>query len=367
MTKSRESAMKLPRAWSLITVGDSQQYGGNQGYTDDPRRVYRYDSKVANHRSLSSGHFALIRNRNNLLGVAQIERIDSQPGKKTMLRCPACGTVNIKSRERKRPRFRCNNNHEFGDPTPEIVDVTKYEAHFEHTFVNAPDAIPVLQIKAAALRPSDQVSIEEIDLKKLERTLTLAFPETRAVLASFFHSGILNNDDAADDLVVDQESGTSSPGNTYANSMADTRASVLRSIKQRRGQKAFRDALMKRYGSRCVMTGCGLTDVLEAAHIWPYRGDDDNHPQNGLLLRADLHTLFDLDLIAIHPETFTIEIAPVLRGIDTYSVLRGRPLGVSSSAHPALEPLIRRWETFTRLHCVPAKIQQVAMPTHGQR
>ena len=282
-----------------------------------------------------------------------------------MLRCPACGTVNIKSRERKRPKFRCNNNHEFDNPTPEIVEVTLYEAHFEHTFVNAPDAIPVLQIKAAALRPSDQVSIEEIDLRKLERALTLAFPKTRAVLTSFYHSGTLGNDDAADDVVVDQESGTSSPGKTYVNSMADTRTSVLRSIKQRRGQKAFRDALMKRYGSQCVMTGCGLTDVLEAAHIWPYRDDDDNHPQNGLLLRADLHTLFDLDLIAINPESLTIDIAPVLRGIDTYSNLRGRPLGVLSNAHPALEPLIRRWETFTRLHSAPATVRQGAMPKPG--
>lgn len=358
--------MKLPRAWSLITVGDSRQYGGNQGYTDDPRRVYRYDSKVANHRGLSTGHFALIRDRNNLLGVAQIERIESQPGEKTMLRCPTCGTVNIKSRERKRPRFRCNNNHEFGDPTPEIVDVTQYEAHFEHTFVNAPDAIPVLQIKAAALRPSDQVSIEEIDLNKLERALTLAFPKTRAILASFFHSGVLGNDDAADDVVVDGESSTWSPGNTYTNSMADTRASVLRSIKQRRGQKMFRDALMKRYGSQCVMTGCRLTDVLEAAHIWPYRGDADNHPQNGLLLRADLHTLFDLDLIAINPETLTIDIAPALRNIDTYSNLRGRPLGLSSSANPALEPLIRRWETFMRRHSAPATHQDGGLPPPGE-
>jgi putative restriction endonuclease len=358
--------MKLPRAWSLITVGSGQQYGGNQGYTDDPRRVYRYDSKVANHRNLSAGHFALVRDRNNLLGVAQIERIDSRPGKKTMLRCPACGTVNIKSRERKLPKYRCNNNHEFDDPTPEIVDVTQYEAHYEHSFVNAPDAIPVFQIKAAALRPSDQVSIEEIDLPRLERALTLAFPKTRAILASFFHSGILGKDDAADDVMVDAESGNSSADKPYATSMADTRASVLRSIKQRRGQKAFRDALMKRYGSRCVMTGCGLTDVLEAAHIWPYRGGDDNHPQNGLLLRADLHTLFDLDLIAINPETLTVEIAPVLRGIDAYSSLQGRALGVSSCVHPALEPLVRRWEIFTRLHRVPATSQRDAMPMRSE-
>ena len=41
---------------------------------------------------------------------------------------------------------------------------------------------------------------------------------------------------------------------------------------------------------------------LSANFRWllpPYRGTKDNHPDNGLLLRADIHTLFDLDMIGI--------------------------------------------------------------------
>jgi hypothetical protein len=132
--------------------------------------------------------------------------------------------------------------------------------------------------------------------------------------------------------------------------MSDTREAVLRSIRQRRGQKKFRDSLLLRYGARCMMSGCALADVLEAAHIWPYRGEADNHPENGLLLRADLHTLFDLDLIAVNPETLTIVISPTLMQIETYAVLQGTPLGAAPGRRPALEPLRSRWAVFNKLN-----------------
>ena len=82
----------------------------------------------------------------------------------------------------------------------------------------------------------------------------------------------------------------------------DRRGLIWRQIKERRGQQSFRDALRKRYGDRCLVTGCRLLDVLEAAHIRPYRGENDNYVGNGLLLRADIHTLFDLNLLGIEPQ-----------------------------------------------------------------
>ncbi len=61
---------------------------------------------------------------------------------------------------------------------------------------------------------------------------------------------------------------------------------------------------------------------MEAAHIIPYVETENNHPSNGLLLRADLHTLFDLYLIAIDPETMKIYLAPSLR-LTNYRELEG--------------------------------------------
>ena len=100
---------------------------------------------------------------------------------------------------------------------------------------------------------------------------------------------------------------------------------VTRSIMQRRGQKNFRDKLLKAYGDRCAVTGDGPTDVLEAAHIEPYASSGLNHHTNGLLLRADIHTLFDLDLIRINPDNLQVETTAELNG-SSYSVLAGTKL-----------------------------------------
>lgn len=342
--------MAAIRAWSLITVGEDRQYAGNRGYDDDPRRLYRYDSQVANHRNVYAGHIALIRNRDHLLGVARIERISVTPGAKTMRRCPDCHTANIRAREQKHPRYRCVKGHTFDEPVAESVAVSLFEAHYESSFAEVPDEVPIELIKAAASRPSDQLSIEEIDLASLERSLSGDYRRTRAILASFFHADPVDPDDAAEDAPISDGTEESQIQQPYAKSSADTRESVLRSIRQRRGQRKFRDALMKRYASRCVVTDCALADVLEAAHIWPYRGEGDNHPENGLLLRADVHTLFDLDLLAINPETLVIELAPVLMQTDAYAALQGRALNVSAGTRPAPEPLVNRWTVFRRLH-----------------
>ena len=74
----------------------------------------------------------------------------------------------------------------------------------------------------------------------------------------------------------------------------DARKIVTVSIVQRQGQSKFRQELLAAYNSRCAITGCDIEPALEAAHIIPYKGTETNCPQNGLLLRADIHTLFDL-------------------------------------------------------------------------
>lgn len=102
--------------------------------------------------------------------------------------------------------------------------------------------------------------------------------------------------------------------------VTDARTYIAREIAQRRGQQAFRNALRNAYEDRCSISGCSILDVLEAAHIFPYRGEETNAVSNGLLLRADLHTLFDCGLLAIDPDTLAILLAPALRDSE-YGVL----------------------------------------------
>lgn len=98
-------------------------------------------------------------------------------------------------------------------------------------------------------------------------------------------------------------------GDFDPHNVADAREKVLASIVRRRGQRVFRNSLLKAYEGRCAITGCKVVELLEAAHIVPYRGGETNSVQNGLLLRTDLHTLFDLGMLAIDTASWKILIA----------------------------------------------------------
>ena len=127
----------------------------------------------------------------------------------------------------------------------------------------------------------------------------------------------------------------------------DRRKIIERQIRERRGQQKFRDSLRTRYGAHCMVTGCEALSVLEAAHIKPYRGEDDNHPGNSLLLRSDIHTLFDLDLLGIEPESLNVEIHPKVA--KAYGSFAGGPLLITAKQRPSPEALRLRYEKF-RLH-----------------
>jgi putative restriction endonuclease len=124
---------------------------------------------------------------------------------------------------------------------------------------------------------------------------------------------------------------------------------AVRAITVRRGQANFRNALLDAYARRCAMTACSVVDVLEAAHITPYMGATTNHVTNGLLLRADLHTLFDCGLLSVEPISRTIVIGAGLVG-STYEALSGRKLRApkNPSHSPSQRSLKRHFDSFNR-------------------
>lgn len=95
---------------------------------------------------------------------------------------------------------------------------------------------------------------------------------------------------------------------------SEDREWVWRSIALRRGQPAFRESLTRAYGGRCAITGWEVLEALEAAHIVPFADGGRAVPTNGLLLRADLHTLFDLHLITVEPDDRTVRVHPRFQG-----------------------------------------------------
>ncbi|WP_374223669.1 HNH endonuclease [Micromonospora sp. M61] len=103
--------------------------------------------------------------------------------------------------------------------------------------------------------------------------------------------------------------------------------------------------MLDAYGGRCAVTGERAVEVLEAAHIDGYMGPHSHLVPNGLLLRADLRTLFDLHLIGVDQEGKLV-VSEGLAG-SSYAKLHGKCLGLPSRAQD--QPSKRRLAAHLRL------------------
>jgi len=108
-------------------------------------------------------------------------------------------------------------------------------------------------------------------------------------------------------------------------------------------QSEFRDNLLTAYDRRCAISGWGPSAVLEAAHILLHADSGVNETDNGLLLRSDLHILFDEGLLRIDPDSLRVSLDPSLTGTPYWdwngASLRPRVDG----KHPSREYLRARW------------------------
>ena len=125
----------------------------------------------------------------------------------------------------------------------------------------------------------------------------------------------------------------------------------FRAIQTRRGQAKFREALLAAYNRRCAVTGCSIVELLEAAHIRPHAEQPDYSLSNGLLLKADIHTLYDLKLLSIDQRCI-VHLAPSVQ-FSEYRHLHGQPLRFSPERFlhvPSPHTLERRHQEFLDKH-----------------
>ena len=73
-------------------------------------------------------------------------------------------------------------------------------------------------------------------------------------------------------------------------------------IRPRLGQGAFRVLVTDIYNRRCAVTHERTLPALEAAHIRPYGDGGEHEARNGLLLRRDIHSLFDAGYVTVTPD-----------------------------------------------------------------
>lgn len=114
-------------------------------------------------------------------------------------------------------------------------------------------------------------------------------------------------------------------------------------IRPRLGQGAFRVEVTDAYSRRCAITGEKTLPALEAGHIRPYAKSGPHEIRNGLLLRSDLHNLFDLGYLTVTLD-YKVKVSRRIREeFDNgrhYYALDGQSLAVlprEESARPAPE------------------------------
>lgn len=125
----------------------------------------------------------------------------------------------------------------------------------------------------------------------------------------------------------------------------------FREVAVRQGQAKFRSELIDLFDGKCAITGCAVGLALQAAHIVPYRKNNRVDVTNGLLLRADIHTLFDLFLVSVSPEDMRVHVSSQLADTE-YMELNGRQIVLNARAIKKPSRLALQWhfEQFVREH-----------------
>ncbi|MEU5932437.1 HNH endonuclease signature motif containing protein [Micromonospora sp. NPDC047187] len=297
----------MSRAWSFLTVDEAdRQFGGNLGYGDSLGSRYVWDSTVPLHRSVQPGDLAVLRDGNFVLGAGWIDGIESERRSKVRRRCPTCRSTAFKPRKKTMPVFKCSPcQTAFDTPLEEKIEVTVHVADYARTWRSATE-IPAHALVPAYFTRSAQQSIRELDLGIVNALL-------------------------ADSLDV-------SLGWWIRATDPDIPGGHRRSIgRVRIGQEKFRKSLRNRFGDRCLITGPQPAAAIEAAHLYRYSDTGHHDTEGGILLRRDLHSLFDRFLLAIHPESWTVQLSPSLVAYSDLALLDGRVLAIPPQVRPRAE------------------------------
>jgi ribosomal protein L37AE/L43A len=275
-------------------------------YPDELGVRYIWDTTVPNGRHISPGDLAVIRDNRIIFGAGWIDSIEAAPGRKIRYRCPSCTSTDFKHRTRKQFIYRCANcTAEFDVPAEEELTVQVFTANYSRTWRPADQPFPENALDRAYIARSQQHAIRRLDITQLRPIL-----EVYLVTGEPWWSTPTREEERI-------------PG-----------GHGLGLNKTRLGQQRFREAMLARYGEACAVTGPQPPGALEAAHLYLYSENPKHDLRGGLLLRCDLHALFDRWLITIDPDNWTIQIAPELARYPSLAALDGQPILLAAQLRP---------------------------------
>mgnify|MGYP000344654102 FL=1 len=299
-------------AWLLLAVGEDRAFGSNDGYDDEPETHYRWDDTVPNHARIKEGDAVVLWDKKASIGASVIDSIQTERKTKPVYSCPKCVKAHIKARKTMQPRYRCFKCSEnFDELVTTEKQVLEDTAAYGASWVDLDGLLDGSRLRSLCISPKSQLSLRPLKWDEFRETVASAGgPELLTVLQA--------------------STGTIPGGHKRAN------------VRVRVGQGAFRRNLLATMGAVCVFTGPAPAAALEAAHLYSFAKIGEHREHGGLLMRRDLHRLFDLGFIAVNPRTVTIDVAPTLAHYPMYKELDGRSL-TSTLKKNQVNWLVEHW------------------------
>lgn len=285
-------------AWLMMAVSGDRAHAGNEGYADLPSDYYSWDDTVVRFDQPKPGDQIALWDKETLLGVSIIDRIDEGTAVKIMRRCPKCGQTSIKPRKTKVPLYKCQTTgcgFEFDVPVMGEKEVRTYRSFHSRMWRDLTGVLTGAELRTLCEHPKDQSSLRHLHWDDFIRAANDKEPDL----------GLEPIDEEAHAI----------PGGFRR---METRVRI--------GQGLFRARLLDRYGEECALTGPSILGALDAAHIVQYATTGIHHESEGLLLRKDLHALVDRKLIGLDPSAWRVRVSPYLYHVPTYRELDGSPL-----------------------------------------
>lgn len=303
--RRRGAGAAPPGAWSCFTRTSDVLI--DRAYGDVLGHRYEYDSNVVNHRAIAPGDLIVVRDGQLVLGHGVVEDVTSGPHVKMMRRCPQCGSADWSSRKRVLPQYRCNDcKAEFDEPRVVPMDVTRYIATYGSTWTPLESPIPV-----QALAPVYAGADRQNAIRRLDHARAVDMLAAYGGFEAFLETELLRL-------------GAPIPG-----------GHIDAVVRRRVGQQRFRERMLERYGATCAVTGAQPEMVLDAAHLYRFADRPEHADDGGLLLRADVHRLFDRLVLTFDPRSWTTQVAPLLlERHESLGVLDGRRISVEEGRLP---------------------------------
>lgn len=289
-------------AWVCISKNPETTVRADDGYSETIGESYEWVAKLPSGLDIEIGDVIILRDDQNVLGFSLIEDIEITQKPREQTLCPKCGIAQVRERKRKVPRYTCASCHsDFHKPVIEIAILEHRRAIYGAGWVSLdPDFRTEKAWRSLSGSPMSQHSMQRVDLE--------AFAKFKGQFSK---------------LSIAQFEGRN----------PQLRGGhKLRTVKTRIGQTAFRAKLLSQFGSNCAITGGNHPYGLEAAHLYSYSEHGKHHADGGLLLRRDIHHLFDKGLIAINPLTGRVNDHEELLEFEQYRELDGLPINVNMSA-----------------------------------